>query len=92
MPGATGEPDADDGELPPPDPHETDQSATPSGGTPTAPAAPVTDPTRALPGWCVASSATASSAAASGTTATKPQPMLKTPHSSASGTLPRSSS
>jgi hypothetical protein len=24
VPGATGEPDADDGELPPPDPHETD--------------------------------------------------------------------
>ena len=59
-------------------------------GTVTWPARSVTVPIRRAPGWWASSSATAASAVDSGTTATKPQPMLKTSHISASATPPRS--
>ena len=49
-------------------------------------ASPVTQPIRAAPGCRRASSSTAASACAAGTTAQKPQPMLKTSHISASPT------
>ena len=52
-------------------------------------ASSVTVPIRRAPGWWRRGSRRPASASASGTTATKPQPMLKTSHISASVTSPR---